>query len=147
MQRYYSGNYDRLSDPSDPFDPTIRSANATPVQQLGGYESEYHSRAPSFQQDTGYQPQHSHTYSQDAFQPLADDYEEYKGPKNFSSAVSPRRKWYQVQWTRKKKIIAWVSLVVLVIIIAAAIGVGVFFKETAFSYTPSRITMKTSLSS
>ena len=139
MQRYYSGNYDRLSDPSDPFDPTIRSANATPVQQSGGYDTDYHSRAPSFQQDTGYQPQHSHTYSRDAFQPLADDYEEYKGPKTFPSAVSPRRKWYQIQWTRKRKIIAIVSVVVLVVIIAVAIGVGVFFKETAFSYTPSNV--------
>ena len=132
MQRYYSGNYNRLSDPSDPFNPEIRSANATPIN-LENYDTEYHPHTPAYSPNAGYQ-QHSHTYNNEAFEPLSDDYEE---PKAFPTATSPRRKFYQIQWTRKRKIIAWSLLGAFIIILAVVIGVAVFFSETAFTYTPS----------
>ena len=134
MQRYYIGNYNRLSDPSDPFNPTIDSVNNSTVD-LENYDTEYRSLPPAYAQDTSY-PQHAHTDSHDAFQPLADDYQEHKG---IPTAIPPRRKWYQIQWTRKRKIIAWSLLGLFVIILAIVIGVAVFFSETAFTYTPSSV--------
>ena len=132
MQRYYSGNYNRLSDPSDPFNPTLESATSSTVH-LDSYDTAYRPVTPSHTQDAGLQ-HHAHSYSGEVFQPLADDYEE---PKFFPAPISPQKKWYQIQWTRKRKIIGWSLLALLIIIIAVIIGVVVFFKETAFTYTPS----------
>ena len=134
MQRYYSGNYNRLSDPSDPFNPTIQSANSSTIN-LESYDTEYRPQQPSYSHNPAYH-QHAHSNSGEDFQPLADDYEE---PKSFPAPTSPQKKWYQIQWTRKRKIIAWSLLGVLLVIIAIVVGVVVFFQETAFTYTPSTV--------